>query len=80
MQLVIDPGSYANIANSLIVDKLSLLISNHPHPYKLQQLNNSGEVRVIKQVFISFLIGYYEDEILSDVMPMQTAHVTLGRP
>ena len=46
----------------------------------MQWLNNSGEVRVIKQVLVSFHIGHYEDEILCDVVPMQAAHIILGRP
>ncbi|XP_062100497.1 uncharacterized protein LOC133806406, partial [Humulus lupulus] len=52
----------------------------HPCPYKLQWLNDSGEVRVTKQVLVSFRIGKYEDEVLCDVVPMQAGHLLLGRP
>ena len=54
--------------------------SKHPRPYKLQWLNDSGEVRVNKQVLISFSIGKYEDEVLCDVVPIQAGHLLLGRP
>ena len=54
--------------------------SKHPRPYKLQWLNDCREVRVNKQVLISFCIGKYEDEVLSDVVLMQVGHLLLGRP
>nr|XP_027127805.1 uncharacterized protein LOC113743953 [Coffea arabica] len=43
--LVIDPGSCTNVASALMVEKLNLPTSEHPRPYKLQWLNNSGEER-----------------------------------
>ena len=52
----------------------------HPRPFKLQWLNDSGEVRVNKQVLVYFSIGKYEDEVLCDVVPMQAGHLLLGRP
>ncbi|XP_071933206.1 uncharacterized protein [Coffea arabica] len=42
--LVIDPGSCTNVASALMVEKLNLPTSKHPRPYKLQWLNNSGEI------------------------------------
>ena len=77
--MVIDPRNCTNVASANMVEKLKLPTTNHPHPYKLQWLNNSGEVCVLKQVLVSFRIGRYEDEVLCDVVPMQTAHVILGR-
>ena len=53
--------------------------SKHPRPYKLQWLNDSGEVGVNKQVLISFSIGKFKDKVLCDVVPMQAGHL-LGRP
>ncbi|XP_071902692.1 uncharacterized protein [Coffea arabica] len=44
------------------------------------KLNDSGDVRVTKQVEILFRIGRYEDKVLYDVVPMQATHVLLGRP
>lgn len=68
--LVIDPRSCTNIASALMVEKLNLPTSEHPRPYKLQWPNNSGEIRVLKRVLVSFRIGRYEDDILCDVVPM----------
>ena len=62
--LVIDPGSCTNVASALMVERLNLPISEHSRPYKFQSLNNSGEVRVLRQVLVSFRIDRYEDDII----------------
>ncbi|XP_071912327.1 uncharacterized protein [Coffea arabica] len=41
--LVVDPGSCTNVASAHMMEKLNLATTNHPKPYKLQWLNNSGE-------------------------------------
>lgn len=66
--MIIDGGSCANVASTLLVDKLKLPTSKHPRPYKLQWLNECGEVKVNRQVLISFSIGKYKDEVLCDVV------------
>ena len=55
--MINDEGSYTNVASTTLVEKLGMPTSKHPRPYKLQWLNGSGEVRVNKQVLISFSIG-----------------------
>ena len=77
--MIIDSGSYANVASALLVKKLQLPILEHPKPYKLQWLNDSGEVKVQKQVFVSFSIRKYHDEIFCDVVPMYDSHILLGK-
>ena len=47
---------------------------------KLQWLNDCGEVKVNKQVLVSFSIGRYKDEVLCDVVPMHVGYILLGRP
>ena len=44
--VVIDGGSYTNVASTELVEKLSLSTMKHPRPYKLQWLNSSGDVEV----------------------------------
>ncbi|XP_038974748.1 uncharacterized protein LOC108510824 [Phoenix dactylifera] len=78
--LIIDGGSCVNVASKLMVDKLGLKTQKHPHPYRLQWLNDTGELKVTKQVLLSFSIGRYSDEVLCDVVPMQANHILLGRP
>lgn len=62
------------------MEKLKLTIINHPRPYKLQWLNECGELKVHKQVLVSISIGKYPDEIMCDVVPMQAGHILLDRP
>uniref|UniRef100_A0A2N9I8I3 Integrase catalytic domain-containing protein n=1 Tax=Fagus sylvatica TaxID=28930 RepID=A0A2N9I8I3_FAGSY len=38
------------------------------------------EVRVDRQVLVTFSIGKYLDEVLCDVVPMHAGHILLGRP
>nr|XP_027088741.1 uncharacterized protein LOC113710095 [Coffea arabica] len=78
--LIIDGGSCTNVASALFVKKLHLPVQDHPTPYKLQWFSDCGEVRVSKQVSVKFNIGRYEDELVCDVVPMQAAHLILGRP
>ena len=46
--VIIDGGSCTNVANTTLVEKLGQPTSKHHRPYKLQWLNDSGEVRVNK--------------------------------
>ena len=78
--LIIDGSNCTNVMSTTLVEKLGMSTSKHPRPYKLKWLNDSGEVRVNKQVLISFRIGKYKDEVLCDVVPMQAGHLLLGRP
>ena len=78
--MIIDGGSCANVVSSYLVDKLGIACMKRSTPYRLQWLNDCGEVKVNKQCMISFNVGRYEDEILCDVVPMQACHVLLGRP
>ncbi|KAK9010369.1 hypothetical protein V6N11_036880 [Hibiscus sabdariffa] len=61
--VIIDGGSCTNVASTVMVDKLGLKTTKHPNPYKLQWMNNGGEVKVTKQVVIPFSIGKYKDEV-----------------
>ena len=78
--MIIDSGSCTNVASALMVEKLKLPTLKHPRPYKLQWLNDCGEVKVTKQVLVAFSIGNYKDEVLCDVAPMHAGHLLLGRP
>ena len=78
--MIIDGGSCTNVASTIMVEKLGLPTLKHPRPYKLQWLNDSGEVKVNKQVLVTFQIGKYEDKVLCDVVPMQAGHLLLGQP
>ena len=78
--MIIDGGSCTNVASTITIEKLRLPTLKHPRPYKLQWLNDSGEVKVNKQVQVTFWIGKYKDKVLCDVVPMQAGHLLFGRP
>ncbi|XP_052483251.1 uncharacterized protein LOC128036927 [Gossypium raimondii] len=67
--LIIDGGSCTNVASSLLVEKLGLATTKHPTPYKLQWLNDGGELKVTKQAKVAFSIGKYQDEEFGDIFP-----------
>jgi hypothetical protein len=52
--MIIDSGSGTNITSMDLVDKLNLHITKHHVPYNCNRLNDCGEVKVFKQVLISF--------------------------
>jgi hypothetical protein len=52
--VIIDGGSCTNVASTIMVEKLGLPMIKHPRPYKLQWLNDSGEITVNKQVLVAF--------------------------
>jgi len=72
--------SCVNVYSTTLVSKLNLCTVKHANPYRLQWQNDSGEVKVTKQVLVPFFIGKYVDEVLCDVVPMQASHILLGRP
>ena len=43
-------------------------------------MNDCGEVKVNRQVLVSFSIGRYMVEVLCDVAPMHAGHILLGKP
>jgi len=78
--MIIDGGSCSSVASDTLVKKLNLSCIKHPRPYRLQWLNECGEVRVTKSIVIAFAIRNYSDEILCDVVSMHASHLLLGRP
>jgi hypothetical protein len=68
------------VASTTLVAKLNLPTLKHSIPYKLQWLNDCGEVRVDRQMLVTFSIGKYLDEVLCDVVPMHAGYILLGRP
>jgi hypothetical protein len=71
-------GSCTNVASTILAEKLNLPTLKHSRPHKLQWLNDCGEVRVDRQVLVTFSIGKYLDEVLCDAM--HAGHILLGKP
>ncbi|RDX99739.1 hypothetical protein CR513_17172, partial [Mucuna pruriens] len=64
--MIIDRGSYVNIASERLVTKLAL--------------PTMGELLVDKQVEITFSLATYKDRIVCDVIPIEAIHLLVWRP
>ena len=80
VKVIIDGGSFHNLASEELCSKLQLVKRKYPHPYKVQWLSDSGTIRVEHTVQVSFKIGAYEDTSECDVLPMTVRHPLLGWP
>ncbi|XP_020406471.1 uncharacterized protein, partial [Zea mays] len=80
VKVIIDGGSCHNHASREMVEKLGLKLQRHPHPYHVQWLNESGDIKIGYKVKVSFKIGEYVDIVECDVAPMSVCHMLLGRP
>ena len=78
-KVIIDGGSCRNLASKELCAKLKLQYLPHPHPYYIQWLSDSGEMKVNHMVRVNFEIGPYKDSIEFDVVPMTVCHLLLGR-
>ena len=67
------------MVSTFLINRLVLSTIPYPWPYKLQWLNDCGEVKVNRQSIISFTIGRYHDEVLCDIVPMHAGDILLGR-
>ena len=61
-----------NVASTRVVDKLGLKTISDAKPYKLSWLSEEGEIKVDKHVLINFSIGNYKDEVLCDLVHMES--------
>jgi hypothetical protein len=74
---IINSKNCSNLVRLDLVKKFGLATRSLPHPYHLEWLNNSGNVKVTK---IQFSVGSYHDYADFDVVPMQASSLLLGRP
>ena len=69
------------MASTLLIEKLGIPTLSHPKPYSLKWLNDGDDIKVTKYSLISFSIGNkYKDNVLCDVVPINSRHLLLGRP
>jgi len=80
VKVIIDGGSCHNLAIPEMVGKLGLKLLRHHHPYHVQWLNDSGDIKIGYKVNVLFKIGEYVDIVECDVAPMSACHLLLGRP
>ena len=79
--LIIDSGSVENIASKSSVTKLGLKTEKHPSLYKIGWIKKGTETLVTQQCRVTFSMGKcYVDEVVCDVVAIDTCHLILGRP
>ena len=78
-KFVIDGGSSMNVISKDAVKLLNLKIEPHPNPFRVAWVNDYT-LFIAQRCLISIQMGDYKDEIYCNVLPMDVAHVLLGRP
>ena len=78
-ELVIYGGSSMNVVSKDVVKLLNLKVEPHPNPFRVVWVNDQT-LPVAQRCLFSIQMGDYKDEIYCDVLPMDVAHVLLGRP
>lgn len=79
MKKVIDSGSTMNVVAQSTIKRCNVTVEPHPHPFKLAWVDKTS-LTVSYRCKVPIQIGSYNDEIVCDVMPMDVAHILLGRP
>ncbi|XP_026398261.1 uncharacterized protein LOC113294050 [Papaver somniferum] len=78
--MIIDSGSVDNYISSMVIEKLGLPISPHPHPYSVGWVTSSTTQQITNQCVVTFSFVGFEDSVLCDVIDMNATHLLLGRP
>ena len=78
-KLVIDGGSSMNVVSKDAVKLLNLKVEPHPNPFRVAWVNDHT-LPVTQRCLVSIQMGDYKNEIYCEVLPMDVAHVLLGRP
>jgi hypothetical protein len=78
---LIDSGSQSNLNLKEVVKKLGLNTKMNHKPYSLNGISKDHKFPITKQYIINFAItSKYVDEVICDVVPLETCGVVLGSP
>ena len=76
----VDSDSSENVVSKALVNALNLKTKKHPSPYKIAWIKKGPKVQVLKVCKVPLSIGrYYKDEIICDVVDMDTCHILFKR-
>ena len=78
-RIIVDNGSYNNIASQELVERMGLKQRRHPSPYKIQWLNECGTLRVSNIVTVPFSIGRYNDHVECDMGAHTSMPIAFGK-
>lgn len=79
IKLVIDNGSCINVVSTSAVERMKLTPEPHPSPYRVAWVDKTT-IQVKQRCLVPLHLATYEDKIWCDVLPMDVAHILLGRP
>ena len=68
-----------NVVSKDVVILLNLKVEPDPNPFRVAWANDHT-LHASQRCLVSIRMGDYKDEIYCDVLPMDVAHVLLGRP
>jgi hypothetical protein len=78
---MIDILSQSNLISEEVVKKLGLNTKMHHKPYSLNWINKDHKLPITKKCIIKFAItSKYMDELICDVVPLETCGMVLGSP
>ena len=78
--MIIDGGSYSNLASKEFVEKLNLKTEDHPNPYQIVWVNDTS-ILVSSRCLVTFnFSNNFELSAWCDVFPIKVAHIMLGKP
>ncbi|KAK8923695.1 hypothetical protein KSP39_PZI019139 [Platanthera zijinensis] len=78
-KLAIDSGSCVNIVAQKALDRMQVRAEPHPHPYRVVWVDKTA-IQVTQRCLVPLTIASFQDKVWCDVIPMDVAHVLLGRP
>jgi hypothetical protein len=79
-KVIIDGGSYRNLASKELCTKLKLKYYLHPNHYCISWLSDVCEMKITNTVRVDFSIDTDTDTVECDVVPMTVFHLLLGHP
>ena len=68
-----------NVVSKDAVKLLNLKVEPHPNPFRVAWVNDHT-LPVAQRCLVSIKMRDYKDEIYCNVLPMDVAHILLGRP
>lgn len=78
-QIVIDGGSSMNVVSKAALPMMKQHPEPHPQPFRVALVNKTS-LSVTERCQVPIEFGLYSENIWCDVLPMDVAHVLLGRP
>jgi len=76
-KLVIDGAM--NVVSKSAIARLNLKVEPHPQPFRGDWVDKTT-LPVTERCLVPIQLGDYKDEVDCDVLPMDVAHILLGRP